>query len=212
MRTFQAIVGFLALLLLAPQTFRHVYVYLVKSRTSVLDQFQPTAKSIASAKDINELVALYRPAVEEKRALEKKIAAERDAERENFGTPIVTKFPEWEEVSNRENQLEQAIQEWESHENELRELHFFWWIGLLVTLAGHFIFAGKRKWFGTALLTLGFAEMIWATCPAFQSFGFPLEFERLLTFKVLYSTVACVLFLITWRIVEKQGAPAPAKA
>lgn len=211
MRTFQAIVGFLALLLLGSQTFRHVYVYLVKSRTSVLEQFESTAQSIASAKDINELVALYRPAVEEKRALEKKLSAEREAERESFGRSGAARLPDWEEVMNRENQLQQAIHEWESHENELRELHFFWWIGLLVTLAGHFIYAGKRRWFGTALLTLGFAEMIWATCPSFQSFGFPLEFERLLTFKVLYSLVACILFLITWRTVEKQGEPATAK-
>jgi hypothetical protein len=40
--------------------------------------------------------------------------------------------------------------------------------------------------------------MFYTTCPSLASFGFPLEFERLLVLKLIYSAITLALVLIGW--------------
>ncbi len=55
MRTFQAVVGTIALILITAQTLRHVYVRWIEPRGTVLEPFQEKIEqSIASAKTLHE--------------------------------------------------------------------------------------------------------------------------------------------------------------
>ena len=196
MTTFKAILGMLAVLIVASQTFRHVYVCWIEPRESSLDQFEPATRDIAAAKSLEELLVLYRPALEEVRKADAKNGKDADSER--------SYRMRMEEPYKSEEQLRNAIREWETHRRQLAELHFFWWAGLVSVSLGALSYSRSKQWLGMSLLLLGFLEMIWATCPSFQTFGYPLEFERLLTFKVIYSMVSLILVFVGWRMTESQ--------
>ncbi len=192
MKTFKAILGLLAVLIVGSQTFRHIYVRWVESRGSVLDQLEETKKSIAAAKSIDELLELYKASKARVEEADAARAGDEDSERS---------FRKWENEPYRsEAELRSAISEWESHSRDLVELHYFWWIGLSLALLGAVFYLRSNQWLGIAVILLGYAEMIWATSPSYQTFGYPLEFERLLTFKAVYSTASLVLIFVGWRV------------
>lgn len=202
MRTFQAIFGMFALLIVASQTYRHVYVRWIEPRESVLDQFDQTKQDISAAKTIDELLALYRPVREKVREADAKIY-------EHDGDSKIRYQRELEEPYKSETQLRSAIHEWEDHHRKLVELHFFWWAGFMTVCGGFLTFSLGRRWLGLSAFVLGYLEMIWATCPSFPTFGYPLEFEQLLTFKVCYSMISLILLFVGWRIAAKPIAPHP---
>ena len=191
MKTFKAILGLLAVLIVGSQTFRHIYVRWVENRGSVLDQFEETKKSIAAAKSIEELLELYKESKARVEEADAARAGDEDFERS---------YSKWENEPYRsEAELKSAIREWESHSKELVELHYFWWIGLSLALLGGVFYLRSNQWLGIAVILLGYAEMIWATSPSYQAFGYPLEFERLLTLKAVYSMGSLVLIFVGWR-------------
>ena len=191
MKTFKAILGLLAVLIVGSQTFRHIYVRWVENRGSVLDQFEETKKSIAAAKSIEELLELYKESKARVEEADAARAGDEDFERS---------YSKWENEPYRsEAELKSAIREWESHSKELVELHYFWWIGLSLALLGAVVYLRSNQWLGIAVILLGYAEMIWATSPSYQAFGYPLEFERLLTLKAVYSMGSLVLIFVGWR-------------
>ena len=196
MKTFQRILGMLAVLIVSAQTVRHVYVRWVEPRQSVLDRFDPTKKDIAASKSLEELVTLYEVAwkkvQEENKVNPPKTEASYDysrAEREPYKS---------------EAQLKQAIIEWEDHERQLCELHFYWWIGLALVFLGVLAYRRPLHWLGMPGIVLGYLEMIWATSPSLSSFGYPVEFERLLVLKIAYSVAALAVVLFAWLAIERQ--------
>ncbi len=200
MRTFQAIVGLLALLIMSVQTFRHVYVRWIEPIDSVLDEFDQTSRDISAAKSIDELLALYRPMRDKVREAEAKSYEKSDDHnyRENR---------ELTKLRESENQLRDAIREWEDHNRKLFELHFFWWAGFVAVCFGIFSYRLDWKWLGLSLFVLGCSEMIWATAPSFSTFGFSPEFTTLLTFKVSYSVASLAVLFVGWQLAAKSYAP-----
>jgi hypothetical protein len=190
MKTLQVIFGMLALLIVGAQTFRHIYVLWIEPRGSVLDQFDSTGKDIAESKSLDELVALYEAAWQ--KVKEADAAHASDTSSESY-----FRRREQEPYTSAEK-LRQAIEEWESHKRQLCELHFFWWAGFLTVILGVLAYYRATQWLGISGLLLGYLEMIWATSPSFSSLGYPIEFERLLTYKVIYSAVTLGLVLIAW--------------
>ncbi|MCI0360966.1 MAG: hypothetical protein L0211_21005, partial [Planctomycetaceae bacterium] len=53
------VLGTYALLHVAVQSFRHVFVLLVEPRTSALDKYEPVEQHIVAAKNLDELAARY---------------------------------------------------------------------------------------------------------------------------------------------------------
>ena len=196
MTTFKAIICMLAVLVVTSQTLRHVYVRWIEPRESVLIQFEQTGQEIAEAKSLEELLALYRQALERVREADSKIAQEDDSNKYYRKRK--------EELYKTEEKLKAAIREWETYRRTLVELHFFWWVGLFSVSIGALLYSRSKQWLGMTLFVLGYLEMIWATCPSFQQFGYPLEFERLLNFKVIYSSISLVLLFVVWRKTESQ--------
>lgn len=190
MKTFKAILGLLAVLVVGSQTFRHIYVRWIESRGSVLDQFEETKKSIAEAQSIEELLELYKVAKDRVAEVD---AAQLDDEESNSNNRRRA------DIYRSEAELKMAIHEWESHRRELIELHYFWWIGLSLALLGAVSYLRLNQWLGIAVILLGYAEMIWATSPSYRAFGNPPEFERLLTFKAVYSMSSLVLIFVGWK-------------
>jgi hypothetical protein len=194
MRVTLAILGLFALLIVAAQTFRHVYVRWVEPRDSVLDQFrEKTEQEIAASKTLEELAALYSDAKKLVQAEDAKHAEDTDSEADYRRRQ--------REPYTSEELLRGAITERESHERLLQETHFFWWVGFGCALLGFIAYFHVHPWFGVSLMVVGMCEIIWATCPSFRSFGAAQEFDRLLTAKVVYSALSVALVLIAWRFI-----------
>lgn len=209
MRRFQAILGLLALTALGAQTLRHAYVLLVEPRGSVLDKYEPGKEDVMSAKSLDELLGLYESARQKIAAAKARNPIRPDESAYNYED----RLGESEEAFRAENVIESAIREWESHHGALYELHFFFLAGAAVAVLGALVYLRMQTWAGTCLCILGTLEMIWATSPSFAVFGSPPEFDRLLTFKLVYSIVALLLVLIGWRIAsrsETRGVTPPA--
>lgn len=200
MKTLKAIIGLLALLTIMSQMFRHLYVRFVEPRESVLQQFDQTKQDIAAAKSLEELLALYRPALDKVR--EENAKEKSDADMSEYYRRMT------EEPYKSEDQLRAAILEWEDHHQKLVELHFFWWAGLVALGLGLLAHWKSKPQLGLSFFVLGYLEMIWATSPSFQTFGYPLEFERLLTLKVVYSCISTILLLVTWKYFESNPGDA----
>jgi hypothetical protein len=197
MRITQAILVMIALLIIAGQTFRHVYVRWVEPRESVMDQFRDrTEQEIATSKSLDELTALYAEA--------KKRVDEEEAKRAESDEPESSYERYQREPYKSARQFEDAISEREDHQKQLCELHFFWWCGLASVALGLVAYFKLNAWLGLSLLVLGFCEMIWATAPALRTFDADPEFDRLLTGKVIYSAVSLLLVLFTWLSIARS--------
>jgi hypothetical protein len=198
MRPLQITLFVMGLLVLTTQTFRHVYVKWVEPTTSVLDQFNDqTEQDIAAAKSLDELVTLYaevhRKVKEED--LKTKDAKERDysrTEREPYKS-------EWK--------LRQAIETREGHSKKIFELHFFWACGAGSLVVGLLCYRLVNRWLGIAGVIAGFLEMLWWTAPQFRAFGSGVEFDRLLTQKIIFSLISWVLLVGLWLAVDRRQAP-----
>lgn len=190
MKTFQVIlviVGTYALFHITVQSFRHVFVLLVEPRTSVLDKYEPAERELTESHNLDDLVARYDE------------ARQRVAKWEQGKTADQIEEQHWREPYASTDRLKQAVATWEQHHRQIRELHFYWWGGLICLVAG---IAGCRRihpLLGFAFLLIGFAEMIYWTSPAFRGWSSGDEFERLVQWKLLYSLATLGLLLTAWR-------------
>ncbi len=213
MRALKITVFLLAVLVLTTQFARHIYVRYIEPRGSVLDRFEQTEtqKAIKGAASLDELVSRYDAAkkrVDELDNQRKKVEAnksrdDRDVLRDKFGE-------EHKEDYKRESDLKEAIQEWEKRSKEIYELRVFWLFGIVFLLGGAFLLVKGRDWLGMAFIIPGIIEMIWWTSPSFRFAGSPIEFERLLMNKLVFTVITLVLVIAAWvtqeRTPKKGGA------
>lgn len=204
MRVVIVIFGLLGILIAGSQTIRHVYVRWVEPRGSMLDQFQgETAREIVASKPLEELVARYGEA--KKRVDEENSKMNEDQRETDYRR--LTREP-----FKSEQELKDAITERENHHRQLRELHFFWWCGIVVGAIGFVSFFRLSRWFGISLLILGFIEMTYGTFPSFRSYGAAVEFDKLLTAKAIYSSITVIAVLIYWRYVVSSVVALPTRS
>jgi len=202
MNRFQAIVALIVLVNLGVQTLRHAYVLLLEPRGSVLDKYEPGKESVTAAKSLEELVALYET-TRQKTAEIKKL---NPMQKNESSYEYEDRLREQDESFRAEATIEAAIQEWESHHRDLYELHFFFLSGAMLSLIGAVFYMRIQRWAGLCLCILGALEMNWATTPSYRIFGSPVEFDRLLTFKLVYSVVALLLVAAGWVIASRTQA------
>ena len=200
MRPLQTTLFVLLLLVLATQSFRHVYVKWIEPTGSVLDEFRPSVEEdIAASKDLDELRALYAKAhalvkpYEEGRSL-REIQLARETN---------------QDVYLEETRLRQAIERVEAQGRSLAQLWFYWGCGLLSILLGLLAYARLNAWVGMVGLITGFTEMAVWTSPLWRSGGPQGEFERLLTTKLILSFASMALLLALWRWRERVARSVP---
>jgi len=199
-RPLQTTLFVLLLLVLATQSFRHVYVKWIEPTGSVLDEFRPSVEEdIAASKDLDELRALYAKAharvkpYEEGRSL-REIQLARETN---------------QDVYLEETRLRQAIERVEAQGRSLAQLWFYWGCGLLSILLGLLAYARLNAWVGMVGLITGFTEMAVWTSPLWRSGGPQGEFERLLTTKLILSFASMALLLALWRWRERVARSVP---
>ncbi|MEX2176215.1 MAG: hypothetical protein WD872_17775 [Pirellulaceae bacterium] len=182
------------------QSFRHVFVLLVEPRTSVLDKYEPAQREVDEAKSLDELVAPYDDARARVKAWEQgKTAAE-------------IQDRQWDEPYLTANRLKEAVQTWEEHHRQIRELNFYWWCGLACYIAGQAVYRRWHPLLGMAFFLVAFAEMIYWTSPAIGGWSGGEEFSRLVLWKLLYSlaTLGLILAGWSWTIIPSLRAAAAA--
>ncbi len=191
MRTFGTIVTIVAFFILIPQTIRHVYVRWIEPRGSVLDKYkEPMKENIEAATSLGELLELY----ENERGKKGSLSQRPSAPSVNT-EPAASSSPAAPETypppSSAEANLEQAISEWERCSNEIYELRFYWFFGLVLVVLG--IVAHKFSLAtGLVLRIIGFSEMIYWTTPSFVGYGTH-EMDRLLVNKLMLSSITLAL-------------------
>ncbi len=169
MRSLQATLFVLVMLVLSTQSFRHVYVKWVEPTGSVLDEFRETVdEDIAASKSLDELKAMYAKARTGRQDFEKdKPLRDVDlAKRTN------------REVYRSEQELREAIVRVEGQERDLTRLWFYWLCGLLSVVLGLLAYARVNPWVGMVGLITGFVEMAVWTSPLWRSHGPQGSFDR----------------------------------
>lgn len=192
MNALQKTLAIIATLALISQTIRHAYVLWVEPRESVLDKYdQPMKGEIESSGSLQELLARYdkvHKEAEEKRQQHLKEKGEVVA----YGEQLQT------EPFKSEATLHTAISEWEKKSGEIRELRFYWFVGLVLLALGWFAYKKLGRWWGLTLVIAGFGEFIYWTSPTFLGPG-TREFDRLLVNKFAYSVISLALLIaVIW--------------
>src|SRR5258708_1377997 len=187
MKATRLILFVLGLLSFGAQVVRHVYVRWFEPTHSVLEKYEaPVRGDIRNSRSLSDLESRY--AVELKKAGGHPTS--RDTVLSEEGAPGTAR--------PAVTQLREAIEEWEAHEKEIRELRFFYFAGFVVLLAA-WLLNGRFPWSALSLTILGFCDMLWATSPSWRS-GPAAEFQRLLENKIVFSLLAIVLLLLfRWR-------------
>ena len=192
MNALQKTLAILAFVILAGQTIRHAYLLWLDPRTSVLDKFdRPLKDEITNAGSLDELVRRYEPVRKQADEARQQMAKEGK-------TPGFVENHELEPFKS-ETALREAITEWEHRANEIRELRFYWAIGLGFFVLGAFFYKKKSRWAGITLLIAAFIEFIYWTSPTFFG-GNTREFDRMLVNKLVLSLVSFVLLIIAIRM------------
>ncbi len=207
MRGLQITCLILAVTTLSIQSVRHVYVKYFETTASVLDRFEKREKAqlsveIEQAKSLDELVAKYAPARKRTETLDAEMeeavvnvpAKDRDDVRREFRRAHSTEY-------DAESTLKSAITDWETRTGEIRELRVFWAFGAGLFLVGCALYL-KSPWLGMALAISGVVEMIWWSSPSFRFAGSPLEFERLLFNKLVFTNITLVLVIAAWLVLS----------
>jgi hypothetical protein len=187
MNALQKTLAVVALLILVSQTVRHAYRLWLEPRGSVLDKYdQPLKNEIANAASLDELLRRYEP-------VRKQVDAAKE-ELVKAGKPLSWQQEQGTEPYKSENALRAAITDWEQKSKEIRELRFYWLIGLVLYVSGLLIYRRLNGWFGLTLLIAAFAEFMYWTSPTFFGPG-TREYERLLINKFTFSVVSLILLL-----------------
>ena len=207
MKALQTVVFVIAMLVLTTQAVRHVYVRFIEPRTSALDKYDltETQKAIKSAESLDELLAQYEPARKQSDDLDLELKGLEENKTRDEIAVIREKFRDQpKEEYKRESDLKKAVQDWEEKSQEILELRVFWAFGFALLLLGTLLFTWGRDWVGMSLVIPGMIEMIWWTCPSFRFAGSPLEFDRLLINKLVFTLVTMALLIGWWAIVRNR--------
>ena len=189
MQRLQTTLFVIFMVMLASQTFRHVWVKWIEPRGSVIDEFrEPAEKKLADTKSLEELKAMYAKARADLKSYEagkslEEIALARETNRDTY---------------RDERQIEEAIREVEYRQKSMFAVWFFWGLGVLSVLLGLFVMARIDPWVGMTGVITGFGQMAIVTNPLYRTWGPQTGFESLLTLKLILSVLTLALLLFLW--------------
>jgi len=207
MKALKITVFILASLVLTTQAVRHIYVRYLEPRTSVLDKFEETKTKeiIQSATTLSDLVSEYEPARKQVDKLDKEKNLELSKRTRDDYYMFEQKWNEdYKQEYKQESELKLAIQDWEDRSKEIQELYVFWSFGFVFFVVGIFMLKKGLDWLGMAFVIPGIVEMIWWTSPSFRFAGSPLEFDRMLDNKLIFTIITLVILIIVWHLNESK--------
>ena len=186
----------LAMLVSSTQTFRHVYVKWVEPNSSVLDEFRDeTETNIVQAKNLDELVNLYRGAHKDIK----------DYESNPSNPEIDYTERDRSQPYKSERKIKSEITAREYDQNQLFKLCFYWVCGAFALLLGIFVFNKVNQWIGVSGIIVGFSEMLCWTSPLFHNRILSQQFEHLLNYKLTFSIITWFLLVTLWLLIEKKN-------
>ena len=181
----------LSVITLSSQSIHYVYMKYFYDTSSVLDEF--VDKEIKSSKNIEYLLVQYKKANVKVKEYEKGKPDKALSKINKYNTePYKTK-----------NKIKKGIKDWESKQEQHTKLIVQWTLGLLVLIAGLFLYAKNLLWQGMAFISAGIFEMLWWASPSTRLGGAISEFERLLNTKLLLSLVTLIILLTVWWLDKK---------
>lgn len=196
MKTTLTVLFLIAMLISSTQTFRHVFVKWIEPTDSVLDEFKNEIESdIAEAKNLDELVTLYRKAQNDVESYES----------DSSNPEIERRFRKDTEPYEAEIKIKKEIEAREYDENQLFKLWFYWSCGLISVFIGILAFQNISKWLGLSGIIVGFSEMLCWTSPLFHNRLLSQQFEYLLNYKLLFSLITWMLLITLWLLIEKKN-------
>lgn len=166
-------------------TIRHVYFRWFEPRDSVLDKYADSSTTdIKQAASIEELALLYDEA-------RNKVTA---YESDNTNPKVPRNERDETEPYKSERKIRKAISDWENKSQEIYQIRFYWVVGLALVIFGFVLYKWVNQWLGLTIFILGFGEKIYWTSPTFL--GGSLEYERLLTNKIVLSAGTIIFLLV----------------
>jgi len=206
MRVLKITALLLTIVMLCAQAVRHIYVAYFQPRTSVLDEYAKTDadEAIRRATALEELLVLYDPAKKQVDALDKELKdALASATTREERRLLEEKFQDQHgKEYAREAQLQAAIEDWEHKNQQVTELHVFWAFGIGLFVIGAALSAAGREWLGMSLILPGVVEMLWWTSPSIRFEGCPVEFDRLLFNKIVFTLITLAVVIAAWLLNE----------
>lgn len=186
----------IGMLIISIQTIRHIYVRCNYDRPSVLDKYHEDEidKDIKNSISLDSLIIKFDKAhnivedLERGRTSEEIDSLER-AEKKSYKT---------------KESYKDAIRDWEEKEEKIYEAIVFWIIGLLLIVAGAFLYYRKLRWIGLSLIITGFIEMIWWSSPDLTLDGATLEFIRFLNIRLALSCITFIIMVAIWLLNKNE--------
>ncbi len=176
-------------IILSTQTFRHIYVNWLEPSDSVLDKYsEKVDQDIKHSKEMDELLALYDKAYHKVKAYEN----------QNNHIEIPPNERYTKEPYQSEYKLKNSILSLENEMYSLFRVKFFWSCGLLSIILGLVCYTKINRWLGLSGIIVGFSEMICWTFPTIRIISRTVEFESLLTTKLVLSVISWVLLVSLW--------------
>ena len=196
MRATLIVLFIIAMLTSTTQTFKHAYVKWVEPTSSVLDEFKNEVESdISNAKNLNDLVVLYK-------------AAEGEVEKyeSNSSNPVIEFHNKRDtEPYKSEIKIKTEIENREFDKNQLYKLWFYWLCGMVSLIIGVFTYKNINNWLGLSGIIVGFTEMLCWTSPLFHTHLLSQQFEYLLNYKLIFSFITWILLITLWLFIEKRN-------
>jgi hypothetical protein len=106
-----------------------------------------------------------------------------------------------------ENELRQAIDDWEEKKHQTFELKVYCSFGLLSVIVGLVIHRKRSEWLGLAMLTTGFAELVYWASPSWRGSN-SVEFNKLLAHKLVFSFLSLLVLMAigyTLGLLKRRG-------
>lgn len=207
MKALKIAVFVLAMLILTTQAVRHIYVRFIEPRTSVFDKYDQTEtqKAIKSADSLGDLLTRYDQARKQSEHLDKQLKSMEQNKTRDEIEVIRERFQyEHKQEYKRESDLKGAIHDWEEKSKEILELRVFWAFGFAMLFVGALMQIRRAGWLGISLIISGLIEMIWWTCPSFRFAGSPMEFDRLLNNKLIFTLITLAILVCWWVLMNRK--------
>lgn len=109
------------------------------------------------------------------------------------------------EDSNDLYEYSSAIRKIEGINESIREVWFYWLIGICSIFIGIIVHEKWQKWLGATLIIIGFLEITFWTSPLSSYLVGNLGFGELLTTKLMLSAISAFLIIIVWFYEENRN-------
>lgn len=182
------------IILLSTQLIRHAYVRIFYTQESVLDKYSKKEADLPFDKtaSLKELSLIYADADKRVKIFEKEKSKK-----------ALSQYGSNDEPYYKKARLEEIITNREKDNKMIREIIFFWFIGLLLTAGGSLVYLKLESWIGISLIVSGLIEMTSKLGPVFFMPDVRSESAMLLNIKLLFTVITLAALIVYWFFCRK---------